>query len=79
MQGLLDTVLFHVDALTGEDSTGKSPSTDVLQGIDIIAGPLVETYFVDHDSVKFVLLFDEFLQVRPLVIIQLPNTDTYVG
>lgn len=64
IQGLVDTVLFHVDALTGEDSTEASTSNDVLKGLDIIAGPLVETFFVREDSAKFVLLFDEFLQVR---------------
>ncbi|KIP12195.1 hypothetical protein PHLGIDRAFT_62449 [Phlebiopsis gigantea 11061_1 CR5-6] len=73
--GLLDTVLFHVDALTGEDSTGASPYTDVLQGIDIIAGPLVETYFLHDESAKFVILFDEFLQARLSMIANVyPNT-----
>ncbi|EKM58157.1 uncharacterized protein PHACADRAFT_116839 [Phanerochaete carnosa HHB-10118-sp] len=62
--GLLDTVLFHIDALTGEDSTGKSRSSDVLQGIDIIAGALVEAYLVRDEATKFVLLFDEFLQAH---------------
>lgn len=67
-------MLFHVDALTGEDSTGASPSTDVLQGIDIIAGPLVETYFLHDESAKFVILFDEFLQVRLSMIVPSSNT-----
>ena len=59
----MDTVLFHVDALTGEDSTGKSSTDDVLQGLDVIAGPLVEAFFVHDDPAKFIVLFDEFLQV----------------
>lgn len=62
-QGLVDTVLFHIDALTGEDSTGKSLSDNMLQGVDIIAGPLVEAYLVRDEATKFTLLFDEFLQV----------------
>ncbi|KAF8258763.1 hypothetical protein EI94DRAFT_1728071, partial [Lactarius quietus] len=39
--GLVDTVLFHVNALTGEDALGKSPADMVLQGVDIISGPLL--------------------------------------
>ncbi|GJE85471.1 PQQ and DUF1620 domain-containing protein [Phanerochaete sordida] len=62
--GLVDTVLFHVDALTGEDSTGKSAAAEMLPGIDTIAGPLVEAYLVRDEATKFVLLFDEFLQAH---------------
>ena len=56
-------MLFHIDALTGEESTGASSFDNVLKGIDIIAGPMVEAYLVRDESTKFVLLFDEFLQV----------------
>lgn len=59
----MDTVLFHIDALTGEDSTYASPSDDLLQGFDVIAGSLVEAYLVRDGNIKYVLLFDEFLQV----------------
>ncbi|KAF8884531.1 hypothetical protein BD779DRAFT_1443085 [Infundibulicybe gibba] len=60
---LVDTVLFHLDALTGEDATKKSAKADILQGLDIIAGPLVEAHLVDEES-KFIVLLDEFLQVN---------------
>ena len=66
-QGLLDTVLFHIDALTGEDSTHVSPSGALLQGNDIIAGPLVEAFLLQDGTTKYVVLFDEFLQVRTLL------------
>ena len=62
-QGLVDTVLFHIDALTGEDSTYASPTDSLLQGFDIIAGSLVETYLVRDGPHKYVILFDEFMQV----------------
>ncbi|KZT68592.1 DUF1620-domain-containing protein [Daedalea quercina L-15889] len=61
---LTDTVLFHVNALTGEDARGLSPPGDVLQGYDIIAGPIVEAYMLRSGSQKFVLLLDEFVQVH---------------
>ncbi|KAI0073425.1 DUF1620-domain-containing protein [Panus rudis PR-1116 ss-1] len=85
--GLVDTVLYHVDALTGEDisipldgsSDSKSPSrsNSVLEGRDIVAGPLVEAYLVSIDPststspssssspstyTKFLVVLDEFLQ-----------------
>ncbi|KAI0743061.1 hypothetical protein C8Q80DRAFT_1192304 [Daedaleopsis nitida] len=68
--GLVDTVLFHVDALTGEDARGKSPSNDVLQGEDIVSGPLVEAFLLRTENGKIVVCLDEFLQVHVY-----PNTD----
>ncbi len=62
-QGLVDTVLFHVNALTGEDALGKSPTGTVLQGIDLISGPLLEAYQLPGNS-KAIILLDEFGQVR---------------
>ncbi|KAI0686950.1 hypothetical protein BC835DRAFT_1408443 [Cytidiella melzeri] len=59
---LVDTVLFHIDALTGEDATNTSKPGDVLQGIDVIAGPLVDAFFFQDSATKYVVLFDEFLQ-----------------
>ena len=47
-------MLLHINALTGEDSTGDLPSEDVLKEIDIIASPLVEAYLVRDDAEKFV-------------------------
>jgi hypothetical protein len=62
----VDTVIFHIDALTGEDASGVARSVNdrALQGKDIISGPMVEAYLLDHDDVRVVLLLDEFLQVR---------------
>lgn len=68
-QGLVDTVLFHVDALTGEDARGVSVSGDLLQGFDIIAGPLVEAYLLRSGSKKFAVLLDEFVQVSVIHIV----------
>ncbi|KAL1943370.1 hypothetical protein VTO73DRAFT_4445 [Trametes versicolor] len=62
--GLVDTVLFHVDALTGDDATGKSPANDVLQGKDVVSGPLVEAFLLKTASARVVVLLDEFLQVH---------------
>ena len=69
-QGLVDSVLFHVDALTGEDARGQSPSNDVLQGEDAVSGPLVEAFLLRTDAGRVVVLLDEFLQVHLY-----PNTD----
>ncbi|KAI0820139.1 DUF1620-domain-containing protein [Trametes gibbosa] len=62
--GLVDTVLFHVDALTGKDARGKSPAGDVLQGQDVVSGPLVEAFLLRTDLARVVVLLDEFLQVH---------------
>jgi hypothetical protein len=64
MQSLVDTVLFHIDAMTGREVTGFSTDKVELQGQDIISGPLTESFFLDADS-KMVILLDEFLQVGP--------------
>ncbi|KZT08987.1 DUF1620-domain-containing protein [Laetiporus sulphureus 93-53] len=61
---LVDTVLFHVDALTGEDIRGLSPAPGVLQGFDAIAGPLVEAFMLRAGSKRIIALLDEFVQVR---------------
>lgn len=53
-----------MDALTGEDARGKSPSNDVLQGEDIVSGPLVEAFLLRTDSGRVVVALDEFLQVH---------------
>ena len=70
---MVDTVLFHVNALTGEDATGKSPGNDVLQGEDIVSGPLVEAFLLRTDSGRAVVCLDEFLQVHLY-----PNSDEAV-
>lgn len=59
----MDTVLFHIDALTGGDVRGVSATADVLQGFDVIAGPMIEAYLVRSGSTKVVVLLDEFVQV----------------
>lgn len=61
---MTDTVVFHIDALTGADVLGVSKDKDVLQGKDVIAGSAVEAFLYKSDSAKFVVLFDEFLQTH---------------
>jgi len=61
-QGLIDTVIFHIDAMTGEDVTGRSKDDLKIEGQDIISGSLVDSFFLDHDE-KMLVLLDEFLQV----------------
>lgn len=55
--------MFHIDAATGEDATGKIARDDVLEGIDIVQGPIVESYLLQHKNQKVVMFLDEFLQV----------------
>jgi len=62
-QGLVDTVIFHVNAVTGEDALGKSPAGMVLQGVDLISGPSLGAYQLSGHS-KAVIVLDEFRQVR---------------
>lgn len=63
MQGLVDTVIFHIDAMTGQDVTGRSKDDLKIEGQDIISGSLVDSFFLDHEQ-KMIVLLDEFLQVR---------------
>jgi hypothetical protein len=62
-QGLIDTVIFHVNALTGEDALGKSPADTILQGVDLISGLSLGAYQLPGHS-KAVIVLDEFCQVR---------------
>jgi ER membrane protein complex subunit 1 len=62
----VDTVIFHLDAVTGEDVLGVSPRDAILEGSDIIQGPLIDAYMLSAAN-KTVMLLDEFLQVTPLV------------
>ena len=61
-QTLVDTVIFHLNARTGEDALGVSKKDSILQGLDVVQGSLVEAYLLQTD-IKMVVLFDEFLQV----------------
>ncbi|KAL4255601.1 ER membrane protein complex subunit 1 [Pleurotus pulmonarius] len=58
---LIDTVIYHIDASSGENVAPGVVDKDVLEGVDIISGPLVESFILpDH---KAVVMLDEFLQV----------------
>lgn len=56
-------MIFHIDAITGADSTGRSKDDATFEGQDVIQGPLVEGYLLNAET-KVVVLLDEFLQVR---------------
>jgi len=56
-------VIFHVNALTGEDALGKSPADTVLEGVDLISGPSLGAYQLPGHS-KAVIVLDKFRQVR---------------
>ncbi|KAH9911778.1 uncharacterized protein BXZ73DRAFT_93328 [Epithele typhae] len=68
--GLVDTVLFHIDALTGRDARADGTHEDLLNGHDIVSGPLVEVYSLKTESARVIVHLDEFLQVHLY-----PNTD----
>lgn len=69
--GLVDTVLFHVNALTGENVREEEKKGALLQGFDIIQGPIVDAYLLPTDEAKVVVLLDEFLQVCWSVLLTL--------
>ena len=64
LKTLVDTVIFHIYALTGEDARNVSRSGDVFQGFDIISGPLLGAFMFHQGEERAVILVDEFLQVR---------------
>jgi hypothetical protein len=59
---LTDTVVFHVDAMTGRDVIGQTTDGVILAGQDIISGPLVESFFLNNEA-KMTILLDKALQV----------------
>lgn len=58
----MDTVVFHIDALTGEDVEGKSSSTGLLEGVDVVNGEVSDVFLWQGEQ-KTVVLIDNFLQV----------------
>lgn len=70
---MVDTVLFHIDPLTGEDVRKESGDGDALKGHDAIAGPLVESYLLRNGPNKMVILLDEFVQVSDSSQIYMPR------
>lgn len=82
----MDTVIFHFDPLTGEDIKSvtltdgetKNPRTDgkwisVLEGVDVIAGPLVDAFLLP-DGKDTIGMLDEFLQVSSTLPVTLRLT-----
>jgi hypothetical protein len=56
-------VIFHFNALTGEDVLGKSQAEMALQGVDLISGPSLGAYQLPGNG-KAIVLLDEYRQVR---------------
>jgi hypothetical protein len=65
LQTLVDTVLFHFDALTGEpvDQTLKQQDK-LIHGVDIIQGPAADVVLLDGEDGKVVVMVDDFGKVR---------------
>lgn len=62
-QGLVDTALFHFDAMTGAEVGEAIASKYMLQGLDLIQGELVDAFLLSEPS-KIVLAIDKYMQVR---------------
>lgn len=64
IQSLVDTVLFHVNALTGDDVREENPSLPrvALQGLDAVMGPLVDVFVLPNEN-RTIVMLDEYLQV----------------
>ncbi|KAG1773685.1 hypothetical protein EV702DRAFT_559870 [Suillus placidus] len=62
---LVDTVLFHVNALTGDDVREEHQSIprDLLQGLDAVMGPLVDVFMLPNEN-RTIVMLDEYLQAR---------------
>ncbi|KAF5329635.1 hypothetical protein D9619_009267 [Psilocybe cf. subviscida] len=61
---LVDTVVFHFNALTGADVTGRAKDEEVFEGHDLIQGPLIEGFLLGGaGEPKVAVLLDEYLQV----------------
>lgn len=57
-------MVFHFNALTGADVTGRSKDGEVFEGHDLIQGALVEGFLLGGaGEPKVAILLDEYLQV----------------
>jgi ER membrane protein complex subunit 1 len=56
-KGITDTVVFHFDPMNGEDILGISMRGNVLQGVDVFTGPLLDAYMWKSDK-KIIILID---------------------
>ena len=52
--------------MTGRDIVGQS-TDDIIQGQDIISGPLLDNLFLNNEA-KMAILLDEHLQVDSFVL-----------
>ncbi|KAF8678535.1 hypothetical protein AX14_004695 [Amanita brunnescens Koide BX004] len=64
---LVDTVVFHVDAMTGADVHSRAvkrskDGSDLLQGLDVIQGVMLDAFLLQNET-RAVVMLDEFLQV----------------
>jgi outer membrane protein assembly factor BamB len=62
---LVDTVLFHVNALTGDDVREEHQSIPrtALEGLDAVMGPLVDVFMLPSEN-RTIVMLDEYLQAR---------------
>ncbi|CAK5273724.1 unnamed protein product [Mycena citricolor] len=66
--GLVDTVLFKIDPLTGASMIDAEQDTDrLLEGTDVISGPLTEAFRLPNSDI--IMLIDDYFQIIPY-----PNT-----
>ena len=63
--------------MTGRDIVGQT-TDDILQGQDIISGPLLDNFFLNKE-VKVAILLDEFLQVNFHVLAILFGSYRYIS
>ncbi|KAK0200946.1 DUF1620-domain-containing protein [Desarmillaria ectypa] len=61
--GLLDTTLFHFDALTGLDVRSNAQKTKVLEGTDIPEA-MVDAFMLHKDDTRVIIVLDELLQAH---------------
>lgn len=61
--GLLDTTLFHFDALTGLDARSNAQQTKVLEGTDIPEA-MVDAFMLHKDDTRVIIVVDELLQAH---------------
>ncbi|OJA12457.1 hypothetical protein AZE42_08057 [Rhizopogon vesiculosus] len=62
---LIDAVLFHVNALTGEDVRQEDSSTSIhaLEGFNAVQGPLIDVFMLPSEK-RTIVMLHEYLQVR---------------
>ena len=82
---MVDTVVFHIDAMTGADVRShvvkrSRDGREMLEGLDVIPGVMLDAFMLQNET-RAVVLIDEYRQVSrcPFQVDEKRRTDVTTG